>query len=75
MFTIKVIESNSGKPVNGARVQVSLGGIWTGGLTEKQYTDSNGDAHFDSKPGSGEVFVDGKTVHKGQIAGRVIVYV
>lgn len=75
MFTIKVIESNSGKAINGARVQVSMKTIWTGVLTEKQYTDSNGDAHFDSKPGSGEVCVDGKTVHKGQIAGRVIVYV
>lgn len=77
MVTIQVYSQSSGNPVKGSRVAVSMGdfgGVYT------EYTDSNGEAHFSnvspSDTGSGtEVYVDGKTVMKGRLEGRKIIYI
>ncbi len=45
------------------------------GSTDSEYTDSEGEAHFDAENGDGKVFVDGSTKHKGKLAGRVVVYI
>ena len=74
MFTIKVVSSNTGKPVIGKRVSVGLEGL-TRGMTKEEFTDSSGEVHFNNDPGRGKVFVDHKTVFDGKIGGRVVVYI
>jgi len=74
MFTIKVVSKSSGKPASGRRVSVGFDGLLRG-HTKDQRTDPQGEAHFDSDPGSGTVYVDGSSAHKGRIEGRVVVYV
>lgn len=75
MFSVQVISSGSGKPVSGKRVSVSFDALLRGGGTGDQYTDSQGEVHFNNDPGDGTVYVNGKSVHKGRISGRVVVYV
>jgi len=74
MFTIKIVRKDSGKPAKGERVAVGFSGFF-GGVTNSEYTNSDGEAHFDSDPGEGEVYVNGKTKFKGRIAGRIVVYI
>jgi len=75
MFTIKLIQKDTGKPAKGERVSIGFSGFFSGGVTKSEYTDSEGEANFDSDPGQGEVYVNGKTKYKGMISGRVVVYV
>ena len=72
MVTVRVFSKSSGKAIKGKKVSVSFDGLLRGMATE--YTDSSGDAHFNVEPGSGKVYVDGNTVYKGNLAGRVVVY-
>ncbi|MCD6507626.1 hypothetical protein J7M22_13510 [Candidatus Poribacteria bacterium] len=72
MLTVRVLSRSTGRPVKGARVSVEFSGI-SRGITSPEYTDSQGEAHFDASPGEGKVFVNGKTVYKGRIAGRMVV--
>ena len=74
MFTVRVVSESTGKPMKGRKVSVGFSG-WTRGITSAEYTDSDGEAHFDADPGQGEVYVDGKTAYRGRISGRVVVYV
>lgn len=73
MVTVEVVSQSSRRPQKGARVMINFSALLRGHLTE--YTDSNGEAHFNADPGDGEVYVDGTTKHKGRLAGRVVVYV
>lgn len=75
MVTVKVCSKSSGKPVKGVKVALGISAIFEGGVTKGQYTDSNGEAHFDVKPNNGKVFVDGSTKYEGYLSGRVVVYV
>jgi hypothetical protein len=75
MFTIKVVRKDNGKPSKGERVSASLDGFFSGGVTKNEFTNSDGEAHFDYDPRNGEVYVNGRTAYKGKIEGRVIVYV
>lgn len=74
MITVKVVSKSTGKPVKGKKVSVSFDGILSGGSSKQEYTDTDGEAHFDNNPGKGRVYVDGSTKHEGHIAGRVVVY-
>ncbi len=74
MVTVKVLWRDTGKPAKGSRVAIGFDGF-TRGVTGTEYTDSDGDAHFDAEPGTGEVYVDGNTKYRGHIAGRVVVYI
>lgn len=74
MITVRVCYKQSGKAAKGIGVSVGFGGLFRG-ITRKEYTDSNGDVHFDSDPGEGAVYADGKTVYKGRIEGRIVVYI
>lgn len=73
MVTIKVCSKSSGKPVVGARVSISFNGLLRG-VSGNEFTDSNGEAHFNVDPGSGKVFVRGDNAFEGDLRGRVIVY-
>jgi hypothetical protein len=73
MITIQVYSKSSGTAQSGVQVVVypnsSGGGYY-------EHTNSNGEAHYSSlSPGEHEVSIGGKTVHKGRIDGKQIVYV
>jgi hypothetical protein len=74
MITIKVVWESTGKPVKDSRVVVWLSGF-SGGVSNEEYTDDNGEAHFDIAPAHGEIYVDGSTKYKGLISGRKVIYI
>lgn len=74
MITIKVVRSSNGKPAKGEKVAIGFSSIFRG-ITSSEYTDENGEAHFDADPGEGEVYINGSTKYKGSIKGRVVVYI
>lgn len=73
MFTVQVITAKSGKPATRKRVAVAFDGVLRG-VTKDQYTDSNGEVHFNHEPGRGKIFVDGRVEHQGQLSGRIVLY-
>lgn len=75
MVTVKIVSKGSGNPVEGKKVALGIDGVFTGGVTHGEWTDSNGEAHFDVKPGNGKVFVDGSTKHEGHLSGRIVIYI
>ena len=74
MVTVKVIHKSSGKPVKGKKVALGINGL-SGGVTHGEWTNSDGEAHFDVNPNHGKVYVDGAKKHEGHLSGRVVVYV
>ena len=74
MFTVKVINSRDGKPAEGKKVQVFFDGFFRG-QTGKQSTDSRGETHFSEDNGSGEIYVGNDRVFRGEISGRIVVYI
>jgi hypothetical protein len=75
MITVKVCYESSGKPASNKKVSLGIDELFRAGVTGSEWTDSNGEAHFDVEPGQGRVFVDGSTKHKGYLKGRIMVYV
>ena len=75
MITVKVIRQSDGKPAKDRKVALGFNGIFTGGVTKTQYTDSNGEAHFEADNGNGKVFVDGSSKHEGYLSGRIVIYI
>jgi hypothetical protein len=73
MITVKVIWQSSGKPAEGRKVSLGFNALLSGGVTNNEYTNGNGEAHFNTENGEGQVFVDGSTKHKGYLSGRVVV--
>lgn len=71
MITIKVAYEASGEPWENQRA--AIGTAW--GVTEYEYTDRNGEVHFDLKPTNGKVYVNGNVVHEGYLSGRVVGYI
>lgn len=74
MITVKVIRQSSGKPAEGKKVSLGFSSLGRG-VTHSEWTDRNGEAHFDAKNGDGKVFVDGSTKHTGYLSGRIVVYI
>ena len=75
MVTVRVVNQSSGKPAKGQKVALGISGLFTGGVTRSELTDSNGDAHFDIQPGHGKVYVNGSKAYEGHLSGRVVVYI
>lgn len=75
MVTIKVVRNSSGDPIKGKKIALGIDAVFSGGVTKGEWTDSNGEAHFDVKPNHGKGFVDGSTKHEGHLSGRVVVYI
>jgi hypothetical protein len=76
MVTVQVFSESTGKPEKDKRVAIGKNGLLSTGVTKTQYTDSNGEAHFDTDPtNDGEIFVDGREVHRGRVSGKMTVYV
>jgi hypothetical protein len=74
MITVQIFYMSTGKPAEIVKTGLSFNGMFRGG-TEYQWTDSNGEAHFDCEPGDGKVYVGASMAHQGYLAGRVIVYI
>ena len=71
MVTVKVVSKSSGNPVKGKKVALGM----PNGVTHGEWTNSDGEAHFDVKPNHGKVFVSGSKEHEGHLSGRVVVYI
>lgn len=74
MFTIQVIERSTGKPAYYKKVAVSFHGFFRG-MTNTEYTDRSGEAHFNYDNGNGIIYVQGEKVYDGEISGRKIIYI
>ena len=74
MLTIYVYSQSSGKPVIHKRVHLDFGSDLFGSYLE-EYTDSNGQASFNTEPRSGSVSVDGSVRYKGHLSGRINVFI
>lgn len=74
MFTVQVIDRNTGKPVVSKKVAVIFNGLMRG-CAKDQYTDRNGEAHFSEDNGNGTIYVGGTSVYKGDISGRKVIYI
>lgn len=74
MVSVKVVRTSTGKVVEGVRVGLGFDGIFRG-MAKDQYTNSDGEAHFDNDPGDGDVYVDGMSKFNGRIQGKVVVYI
>jgi 5-hydroxyisourate hydrolase-like protein (transthyretin family) len=75
MVTVKVIDQTSGKPAEGRKVALYLSRFMASGVTDPEYTDSKGEAHFDIESTDGEVYVDGSKRYTGRLAGRMVTYI
>lgn len=74
MITVKVIRQSSGQPVQGVAVSLGFDGF-SRGVTNRQNTDRNGEAHFTADNGNGQVYIDGRTRQRGYLSGRMVVYI
>jgi len=75
MVTVKVVRKSSGESAKGKKVALGIDAVFSGGVTKGEWTDSNGEAHFDVKPNYGKVFVDGSKRFEGHLSGRIVVYI
>jgi hypothetical protein len=66
MITVKVIYQSTGKPAENRKVALGFSSFFRG-VTSTEYTDYNGEAHFEADNGDGEVYVDGATKYKGHL--------
>ena len=74
MFTVKVVDGSTGLPVNGTRVSVGFDGLLRGFSCE-DYTNFDGEVHFDNDNGNGTIYVNGQPKYKGKIEGLRLVYI
>lgn len=74
MFTVKVIERSTGRPVEYKKVGIIFDGLFKG-MTKDLYTDSDGEAHFDYDNGEGSIYISGEKVYEGRIEGRKVIYI
>lgn len=75
MITVKIIRKSSGDPIKGKMVALGIDALFSGGVTRSEWTDSDGEAHFDLKPSQGKVFVDGSNKYERHLSGRIVVYI
>jgi hypothetical protein len=75
LITVKVVRRSSGEPIKGKKVAIGINSLFSGGVTKGEWTDSNGEAHFNIKPAMGKVFVSGSTEYEGHLSGRIMVYI
>ena len=74
MTTVRVLRKESGKAAKSVGVRVAFSGLISC-VSGIEYTDRNGDAFFEAKPGYGKVFVNELKVHEGILNGQVVVYI
>ena len=75
MVTVKVVWKSSGKPAKDQKVALGIDTFFSGGVTSGEWTNSDGEAHFNVDSNPGRVFVNGSTKYKGHLSGRIVVYI
>ena len=75
MVTVKVVYKGSGKPAEGRKVSLYVSRFLASGVTDSEWTNSDGEAHFNVESTDGKVYVDGSTKHEGRLAGRMVIYI
>jgi len=75
MVSVKVFSKSSGNPIKGARVSLMFSGLFTGGSVPSQYTDNNGEVHFNTGTGNGTIYVNGRDAKTGYISGMEVVHI
>ena len=74
MFSVKVLDSRDGQPLENKAVAVHYSGF-LGGFTRDIRTNSRGEAHFDYRNGEGKIYVGSEEAYRGEISGLIVVYV
>ncbi len=74
MISVKVISKSTGKPIKACKVSIGFSG-WTRGFSSKEYTNSDGEVHFNNDPGEGSIYVNGTECFKGHISGMKVIYI
>ncbi len=74
MVTVKVL-SSSGNPVKGAKVSLMFSGLISGGSVPGQYSDNNGEVHFNIGTGNGTIYVNGRDAKTGYISSTEVVHI
>lgn len=64
MATTVEVRWEDGKPCSGTRVRLWL----DGDANREEFTDANGEAHFDYGPGRGTLYCDGHEVRNGHLS-------
>ncbi len=72
MITVKVVHRSSRHPAQHYRVSIVFEAMLRG-MPSYQLTDANGEAHFDSQPGAGKIWVDGTERYRGHLSGTVVI--
>jgi hypothetical protein len=71
--TVRLLSKTSGRPTRGKKVALGMEHTIGADVTHGERTDSDGEAHFDVKPGHGKIYVGGSKRHEGHLFGGVIV--
>ncbi len=74
MVAVIVFFTSSGKPAVGQKVCIGFDGFFRG-FSDTEYTDCLGETHFNTDPGEGTIFINGKAIFKGHIAGMKVIYI
>jgi len=74
MVSVTIIDRSSGHPLKNVKVGIAFTGFF-GGVTSDEWTDSNGEVHFDNDPGEGKIYVKGNEEFRGYISGNKIIYI
>ncbi len=72
MITVKVCYESSDEPAIGKIVSL---GVEEQSGADSQFTDIDGEAHFNVEPCEGMVFVNGSIAYKGYLREQIVVYV
>ncbi|MBK8370363.1 MAG: hypothetical protein IPL20_03095 [Saprospiraceae bacterium] len=74
MISVKVLSKNSGNPIKNQKVCIGFSGFWRG-FSSNEYTNQDGEVHFNNDPGEGTIYINGKNSYQGRLAGLKIVYI
>jgi hypothetical protein len=74
MISVKVVSQRTGKPLKSQKVSIGFSGLFRG-FSSTEYTNHEGEVHFDNDPGEGTIFINGRSSFKGRISGLKILYI
>lgn len=78
MFIIQVLYESDKKPAKDKRVAISVDGLFTGGISHEEWTDSNGKVSIDlgnREYVQGKIYVDGRMKYEGYVDKFRVIYI
>lgn len=74
--SVIVVQRKGGGYVQGAKVTLGFSGLFSGGVTDTVYTDSNGEAIIShSNTGETTVYVNGSDKGKMKAPGKKLIFI